>query len=162
MVEQKISASAIKVPPRGIGQAKKQYFVLYDTVLLDCPLQRPVAKRNKHYRGVKVQAWQWPLADDSQTMGVCHPGPAPAVYVRHALIQRIETMTNSTNPQDVLEHLKHLEEVDTVQGAEYREEAQDVLADDTVSLKMRRAIADRLNQANHDLALHTVTTDESY
>ena len=64
-----------------------------------------------------------------------------------------------TNPQDVLEHLKHLEEVDTVQGAEYREEAQDALADDTISLKMRRAIADRLNQANHDLAL---PTDESY
>jgi hypothetical protein len=67
-----------------------------------------------------------------------------------------------TNPQDVLEHLKHLEEVDTVQGDEYREEAQEALADDTISLKMRRAIADRLNQANHDLALHTVTTDESY
>lgn len=67
-----------------------------------------------------------------------------------------------TNPQDVLEHLKHLEEVDTVQGAEYREEAQEALADNTISLKMRRAIADRLNQANHDLALHTVTTDESY
>jgi hypothetical protein len=67
-----------------------------------------------------------------------------------------------TNPQDVLEHLKHLEEVDTVQSAEYREEAQEVLADDTVSLPVRRAIADRLNQANHDLALHTVAPEESY
>ncbi|WOD38100.1 hypothetical protein [Nodosilinea sp. E11] len=67
-----------------------------------------------------------------------------------------------TNPQDVLEHLQHLEEVDTVQSAEYREEAQEVLADDTVSLKWRRAIADRLNQANHDLALHTVSPEESY
>lgn len=67
-----------------------------------------------------------------------------------------------TNPKDVLEHLKHLEEGDTVQSAEYREEAQDVLADDTVSLKVRGAIADRLNRANHDLALHTVNPDESY
>ncbi|MBE9113618.1 hypothetical protein IQ273_30040 [Nodosilinea sp. LEGE 07298] len=67
-----------------------------------------------------------------------------------------------TTPQEVFEHLKQLEEVDTVQSAQYREEAQQVLADDTISLKWRRAIADRLNQANHDLALHTVTTDESY
>ncbi len=67
-----------------------------------------------------------------------------------------------TNPQDVLEHLQHLEEGDIVQSAEYREEAQEVLADDTVSLKMRGAIADRLNQANHDLALHTVLPEESY
>ncbi|MGB3312487.1 MAG: hypothetical protein WBG32_23000 [Nodosilinea sp.] len=67
-----------------------------------------------------------------------------------------------TTPQEVFEHLKQLEEVDTVQSALYREEAQKVLADDTISLKWRRAIADRLNQANHDLALHTVTTDESY
>lgn len=67
-----------------------------------------------------------------------------------------------TNPQDVLEHLQHLEEGNTVQSAEYREEAQEVLADDTVSLKLRGAIADRLNQANHDLALHTVAPEESY
>ncbi|MBE9136219.1 hypothetical protein IQ254_03210 [Nodosilinea sp. LEGE 07088] len=67
-----------------------------------------------------------------------------------------------TDPKDVLEHLKHLEEVDTVQSAEYREEAQEILADDTISLKVRREVADRLNQANHDLALHTVAPDESY
>jgi hypothetical protein len=36
------------------------------------------------------------------------------------------------------------------------------LADSTVSLKWRRAIADRLNQANHDLALHTVGSEDSY
>lgn len=67
-----------------------------------------------------------------------------------------------TTPKDVLEHLKHLEDVDTVRSAEYREEAQAVLADETISLKLRRAIADRLNRANHDLALHTVAPDESY
>ncbi|MBD2426586.1 hypothetical protein [Phormidium sp. FACHB-1136] len=67
-----------------------------------------------------------------------------------------------TTPKEVFSHLQHIEEVDTAQGAVYREEAQDVLADEQVSLKWRKAIADRLNQANHDLALHTVTTDESY
>ena len=67
-----------------------------------------------------------------------------------------------TTPQEVLEHLKQLEAVGTVQSAQYREEAQEVLADDTISLKWRRAIADRLNQANHDLGLHTVTGDDSY
>ncbi len=67
-----------------------------------------------------------------------------------------------TNPQDVLEHLKQLEEVNTVQSAVYREEAQKVLADDSVSLPVRRAIADRLNQANHDLALHTAGSEDSY
>lgn len=67
-----------------------------------------------------------------------------------------------TTPKEVLSHLQHIEDVDTVQGAAYREEAQEVLADEQVSLKWRKAIADRLNQANHDLALHTVTSDESY
>ncbi|MEY3300366.1 MAG: hypothetical protein RLZZ597_3626 [Cyanobacteriota bacterium] len=67
-----------------------------------------------------------------------------------------------TTPKEVLSHLQHIDEVDAVQGAVYREEAQDVLADDHVSLKWRKAIADRLNQANHDLALHTVSSEESY
>lgn len=67
-----------------------------------------------------------------------------------------------TTPQEVFEHLKQLEDVGTVQSAQYREEAQQILADDTISLKWRRAIADRLNRANHDLALHTVNPEESY
>ncbi|MEO1068723.1 MAG: hypothetical protein AAFW95_06315 [Cyanobacteria bacterium J06638_6] len=67
-----------------------------------------------------------------------------------------------TDPKEVLEHLKHLEEVGTVQSAEYREEAQEVLADDSISLQVRGEVADRLNQANHDLALHTVAPEESY
>jgi hypothetical protein len=67
-----------------------------------------------------------------------------------------------TTPKEVLSHLQHIDEVDAVQGATYREEAQEVLADDHVSLKWRQAIADRLNQANHDLALHTATSEDSY
>lgn len=67
-----------------------------------------------------------------------------------------------TTPKEVLAHLQHIDDADTVEGASYREEAQEILADDTVSLKWRKAIADRLNQANHDLALHTVTSEDSY
>ncbi|NJL47641.1 MAG: hypothetical protein HC929_09345 [Leptolyngbyaceae cyanobacterium SM2_5_2] len=67
-----------------------------------------------------------------------------------------------TTPKEVLKHLEQLEQGDIVQSASYREEAQEVLADNSVSLKLRQAIADRLNQANHDLALHTVSSEDSY
>ncbi|HIK45460.1 MAG TPA: hypothetical protein IGR64_11330 [Leptolyngbyaceae cyanobacterium M65_K2018_010] len=67
-----------------------------------------------------------------------------------------------TTPKEVFEHLGQLEQVDTVQSATYREEAQEVLADTSVSLPLRQAIADRLNQANHDLALHTAGSEDSY
>jgi hypothetical protein len=67
-----------------------------------------------------------------------------------------------TTPKEVFEHLEKLEQGDIVQSASYREEAQDILADSRVSLKWRQAIADRLNQANHDLALHTVSSEDSY
>ncbi|MGF1566750.1 MAG: hypothetical protein ACFCVD_01510 [Nodosilinea sp.] len=67
-----------------------------------------------------------------------------------------------TSPKVVFEHLEQLEQVDTVKSATYREEALMLLADATISLKWRLAIADRLNQANHDLALHTVGSEDSY
>lgn len=67
-----------------------------------------------------------------------------------------------TSPEIVFEHLKKLEQVDTVQSASYRQEALEVLADNQVSLKWRQAIADRLNQANHLLALLTVGSEDSY
>ncbi len=67
-----------------------------------------------------------------------------------------------TTPKEVFEHLAQLEQGDLVQSASYREEAQEVLADNSVSLQLRQAIADRLNQANHDLALHTVGSEDSY
>ncbi|MEO0535009.1 MAG: hypothetical protein AAF215_14215 [Cyanobacteria bacterium P01_A01_bin.123] len=63
------------------------------------------------------------------------------------------------SPQEVYDNLNLLEKVDTVKSASYRQQAQDVLADTTVSLKWRTAIAERLNHANHQLALLTVTED---
>lgn len=64
-----------------------------------------------------------------------------------------------STPKVVYDHLKHIEEVDTLKSAIYRAEAIEVIADPTISLKWRLAIADRLNDANHLLALQTVGED---
>ncbi|NDJ18464.1 hypothetical protein GS601_14370 [Myxacorys almedinensis A] len=66
------------------------------------------------------------------------------------------------SPQMVYDNLDSLEQVDVVRSAFYRELAQAVLADSKVSLPWREAIADRLNQANHRLALRTVSGNDSY
>jgi uncharacterized membrane protein len=52
--------------------------------------------------------------------------------------------------------------VDIAQSAFYRELAQEVLADSSISLSWRQAIADRLNQANNLLGMVTVVNDDSY
>lgn len=66
------------------------------------------------------------------------------------------------SPKTVYHNLRLLDRVDVSTSAFYRELAQEVLADAEVSLVMRQAIADRLNQANRDLALLTVGSEESY
>ncbi|MCG8366501.1 MAG: hypothetical protein MJA27_24600 [Pseudanabaenales cyanobacterium] len=66
------------------------------------------------------------------------------------------------SPRTVYDNLQLLEQVDTSRSALYRRQAQDVLADPNVSLSWRQAIADRLNRANHLLALLTVGGDDSY
>lgn len=68
----------------------------------------------------------------------------------------------SVSLQTAYQHLQQIESVDTTKGAEYRQEAQDVLADPTVTLNDKQAIADCLNQANHRLELQTVVSEESY
>jgi len=45
---------------------------------------------------------------------------------------------------------------------EYREMAQEVLADSGVACDVREAIADRLNQANQQLINTTVSKTDSY
>lgn len=69
-------------------------------------------------------------------------------------------------PEVVYEHLQHLDEVDPVQGASYRQEAIEVITDNTISPQWQAAICDRLNEANHDLALsdqsHIPDREESY
>ncbi len=67
------------------------------------------------------------------------------------------------SPQTAYDNLRLLDHVDVTTSASYREQAQEVLADTDVSLPLRQAIADRLNQANHLLAMLTVgANDDSY
>jgi hypothetical protein len=66
------------------------------------------------------------------------------------------------SPETVYDNLRLLEQVDTASSAFYRQMAQDVIADQKVSLSWRQAIADRLNRANHLLERLTVDNNDSY
>lgn len=66
------------------------------------------------------------------------------------------------SPKTVYENLSELEKVDVVTSARYRQLAQAILADPTVSETLRQNIAERLEQANHLLAIKSVEGDESY
>ena len=68
----------------------------------------------------------------------------------------------SLSPETVYENLQQLERVNTTQSACYRQQAQELLADPQVSLHWRQAIAERLNYANHLLALTNTGTEDSY
>ncbi len=64
--------------------------------------------------------------------------------------------------QTAYDNLNLLEQVDVVTSASYRQLAQDILADPSISLSWRQAISDRLIQANYLLAWITVGHDDSY
>jgi hypothetical protein len=66
------------------------------------------------------------------------------------------------SPQTVYENLNQLDQVDLTTSAEYREMAQDVLADSHIDCDVREAIAERLNQANQQLINNTVNKTDSY
>lgn len=66
------------------------------------------------------------------------------------------------SPKIIYENLNDLEQVDVVTSARYRQLAQSVLADSSVNETLRENIAERLQQANHLLALRSVDGDESY
>lgn len=66
------------------------------------------------------------------------------------------------SPKTVYENLNDLEKVDVVTSARYRQLAQSILADPTVNETLRQNIAERLQQANHLLAIANVDGDESY
>jgi hypothetical protein len=67
-----------------------------------------------------------------------------------------------TSLQTIYDNLGLLEQGDVVKSALYRQLAQEVIGDPQVSLSWRQAIADRLQQANHLLAMLTVGKDDSY
>ncbi|HEY9613414.1 hypothetical protein [Allocoleopsis sp.] len=66
------------------------------------------------------------------------------------------------SPRRVYSQLRKIDQVDSMTSALYRELAQDVLATPGVSLAMKQAIAERLNQANRRLGLQTVGGEDSY
>lgn len=67
------------------------------------------------------------------------------------------------SPETVYDHLKMLDQqADVVTSAVYREEAQDALASAEVTPEWKEAISDRLNHANHELEMRTVTDGDSY
>ena len=72
-------------------------------------------------------------------------------------------MTEPTKDlRTVYHNLQQLEQVDVTESAAYRESAQEILADPTVSLTWRQAIANRLNHANHLLEMRTAKDNDSY
>ena len=64
--------------------------------------------------------------------------------------------------QKLYEDLAGIGSMDVAKGAQCREQAQQVLANPKISLNWRDAIAERLHEANHILAIKTVTGDDSY
>jgi hypothetical protein len=66
------------------------------------------------------------------------------------------------NVRKVYANLKHIDEVDSVTGAQYRQLAQEVLSESSISLARRMVIADRLMQANHFLGMQATTSGDSY
>lgn len=64
--------------------------------------------------------------------------------------------------QKLYEDLANIDRMEIAEGARCREQAQQVLANPQISLNWRDAIAERLHEANHTLAIKTVTGDDSY
>lgn len=67
-----------------------------------------------------------------------------------------------TPPQTIYDDLDKLEQADVENSAQYRQMAQEALADLSVSLSWRQAIAERLNQANRLLGMLKVGNNDSY
>jgi hypothetical protein len=77
-------------------------------------------------------------------------------------MQGKEAIMTQISPETVYDNLDLLETVDVITSAYYRHLAQDVLADASININLRLAIADRLNDANHLLGMLTVGKDDSY
>jgi hypothetical protein len=77
-------------------------------------------------------------------------------------MQGKEPIMTQISPETVYDNLDLLETVDVITSAYYRHLAQDVLADASININLRLAIADRLNDANHLLGMLTVGKDDSY
>ena len=82
--------------------------------------------------------------------------------------ETISNLTPSVQPkqriplQKLYEDLATIDQMDTSAEAQCRANAQAVLANPKISLNWRDAIAERLHEANHILAIKNVTGDDSY
>lgn len=68
----------------------------------------------------------------------------------------------AVSPRQVYSNLRKIDRVDLATSALYRELAQDILATPGISLAMKQAIADRLNQANRQLGIQSSGGEDSY
>ena len=68
----------------------------------------------------------------------------------------------TTQIDDLCQALETLDQAETLQGAEYREQAQAMLANSSVALRFKTAIADLLMQGNQRFVLKTVQGEDSY
>ena len=71
-------------------------------------------------------------------------------------------MTNPNSIEQLSQELLDLDQVDADTGADLRQKAQEILAETSIDLPIREAIADSLSQANQLLTLKTVGKEESY
>ncbi len=72
------------------------------------------------------------------------------------------SVTLQVSPKTVYHNLRWLNEADTVRSADYREMAQAVLADPTIRLTLRQAVANRLNEADRLMEVQIIKGDDSY
>ena len=71
-------------------------------------------------------------------------------------------MTNLNSIKQLSQELLDLDQVDADTGADLRQKAQEILAETSIDLPIREAIADSLSQGNQLLTLKTVGKEESY
>ncbi len=66
------------------------------------------------------------------------------------------------NSQEIAQLLQKIEKGDVLSSAAARQKASDILATRSIDLKIRQALADKLNKLNLRLTLKKVVSDESY
>jgi hypothetical protein len=66
------------------------------------------------------------------------------------------------SPKMVYHKLRALDEMDVVSGAHCRQMATQVMADPSIRLSLRQAIANRLNLADRLIEVRTIKGDDSY
>jgi hypothetical protein len=70
--------------------------------------------------------------------------------------------TIQLSPKNIYHRLRWLDEMDILSGAQCREMANQVMADPTIRLSLRQAIANRLNLADRLIEVRTIKGDDSY